>query len=240
MKLIPAIDLMDGKPVRLAQGDFDLRTDYGESAADALAMFLIQGAEMAHIVDLDGARAGAPRQHNLIAALAPIMPVQVAGGFRTREQVGDMFEAGAARVVIGSLALSQPQTFIEMLNCYGADRMVLALDVRLEENIPYVARHGWQETSTSTLGDVLADFPRVRHILVTDIGRDGMMTGPNVALYRALKTEYPELQVQASGGVSSLDDLDDLREAGADAAITGKAIWDKTFSVAEGVQRARG
>ena len=240
MKLIPAIDLMDGMPVRLAQGDFDRRTDYGTTAADALAAFKAQGAELAHIVDLDGARAGEPKQHAQIAALTDIMPVQVAGGFRTREQVGDMFEAGAARVVIGSLALKQPQAFVEMLNCYGAERMVLALDVAIEDGEAVVASHGWQESSGRTLEDVLADFPRVRHILVTDIARDGMMTGPNVELYRLLKAQYPDLQVQASGGVSSLDDLDELRAAGADAAITGKAIWGRTFSVEEGVERARG
>ncbi|MBW0143984.1 HisA/HisF-related TIM barrel protein [Sphingomicrobium clamense] len=240
MKLIPAIDLMDSMPVRLAQGDFDRRTDYGSTADDALAAFKAQGAELTHIVDLDGARAGEPRQHELIASLAPIMPIQVAGGFRTREQVGDMFEAGAARVVIGSLALKKPQAFVEMLNCYGAERMVLALDVAIQDGAPVVASHGWQESSGRSLDDVLADFPRVRHILVTDISRDGMMSGPNVELYRLLKAQYPDIVVQASGGVASLDDLDELRAAGADAAITGKAIWGKTFSVADGVKRARG
>ena len=240
MKLIPAIDLMDGMPVRLAQGDFDRRTDYGTTAEDALAAFKAQGAEMTHIVDLDGTRAGEPRQHAQIAKLADRMPIQVAGGFRTREQVGDMFEAGVARVVIGSLALKSPQAFVEMLNCYGAERMVLALDVAIEDGRAFVAHHGWQETSSRTISDVLGDFPRVRHILVTDISRDGMMGGPNLELYRLLKTSYPDLQLQASGGVSSLDDLDALRLAGADAAITGKAIWGKTFSVEDGVKRARG
>lgn len=240
MKLIPAIDLMDGMPVRLAQGDFDRRTDYGTTAEDALAAFKAQGAEMTHIVDLDGARAGEPKQHAQIANLTSVMPVQVAGGFRTREQVGDMFEAGAARAVIGSLALKDRQAFVEMLNCYGAERMVLALDVAISDGTPVVASHGWQESSGRTLDDVLGDFPRVRHILVTDIARDGMMSGPNVDLYRAIKAQHPQLEVQASGGVSSLDDLDELRDAGADAAITGKAIWGRTFSVEDGVARARG
>ena len=136
MKLIPALDLMDGRPVRLSQGDFDSCTTYASDPRAALENFAGGGAEMAHIVDLDGAKAGQPRQHHLIASLTDILPLQVAGGFRTREQVGRMLDSGAARVVIGSLALSDPDSFVEILNCFGARRVTLALDVRLDGDEP--------------------------------------------------------------------------------------------------------
>lgn len=240
MMLIPAMDLMDRTPVRLMQGDFDRRTDYASDAAQALENFRGAGAQMAHVVDLDGARAGEPRQHDFIATLTDILPLQVAGGFRSREQAGTLFDAGAARVVIGSLALARPQAFVEMLNCYGAERMVLALDIRMDGDRPLVATHGWQDDSGRSLDDVLADFPRVKHILVTDIGRDGMMAGPNVALYATLTQRYPGLAVQASGGVSSLADITALTRSGVAACIIGKAIWEGRFTIDEGIAHAGG
>ena len=242
MILLPAIDLIAGRCVRLAQGDFARETSYSDDPAAALADFAAQGAEEAHLVDLDGARAGEPRQHNLFIALAKTstIPIQVAGGFRTAEQVANILDAGVRRVVIGSLALTDAAGFSAMLACFGPDRLTLALDVNLEGERAIVATHGWERGSGRTLDDVLGDFPAVRHLLVTDIARDGMLSGPNVDLMRTIAIRYPYIALQASGGVLSLTDLDQLRTTRAARAIVGKAIWENKFTVAEGVAHARG
>jgi phosphoribosylformimino-5-aminoimidazole carboxamide ribotide isomerase len=241
MILLPAIDLIDGRCVRLAQGDFDRETSYSDDPGAALKAFATAGAGEAHLVDLDGARAGEPRQHELFKALAAVASIdlQVAGGFRNDAQVGAVLDAGVARVVIGSLAITDPQAFAAMLGRFGPERLTLALDVRIDNGKAMVATHGWQSGTGRTLGAVLGDFPSVRHLLVTDISRDGMLTGPNVALMRSILRDFPGVELQASGGVSRLDDLSDLREAGAARAIVGKAIWEGRFTVAEGVAHAR-
>lgn len=242
MILLPAIDLIAGRCVRLAQGDFARETSYSDDPAAALADFAAGGAVEAHLVDLDGARAGKPRQHNLFIALAKASPIaiQVAGGFRTADQVADVLDAGVARVVIGSLALTDPAAFAAMLARFGPDRLTLALDVNLEGDRAIVATHGWATGSGRTLDDVLGDFPGVRHLLVTDIARDGMLTGPNIDLMRTIAIRYPYIALQASGGVSTLEDLAALRTSRSTRAIVGKAIWEGRFSVAEGVANARG
>jgi len=242
MKLIPAIDLMGGRCVRLAQGDFARETSYSDDPVAALEGFAEGGADNAHLVDLDGARAGAPCQHDLFARLAASTPLalQVAGGFRTADQVAAVLDAGVTRVVIGSLALTDPAAFTDMLTRFGPDRLTLALDVRLEDDAAMVATHGWERGSGRTLGDVLGQFPAVRHLLVTDIARDGMLTGPNITLMRSILADFPNVELQASGGVASLADLDALRATGAASAIVGKAIWEGRFTVAEGIARARG
>lgn len=242
MILLPAIDLIGGRCVRLAQGDFDRETRYFDDPAAALADFTAQGAAEAHLVDLDGARAGEPRQHDLFISLAQTAPIamQVAGGFRTADQVAAVLDAGVERVVIGSLALSDPAAFRTMLARFGPERLTLALDVKLQDDSPIVATHGWVRESGRSLDDVLGDFPNVRHLLVTDIARDGMLSGPNTELMRTIAIRYPYFALQASGGVSSLDDLATLRTNRAARAIVGKAIWEGRFTVAEGIARARG
>lgn len=242
MKLLPAIDLIGGRCVRLAQGDFGQATHYAEDPAAALERFADAGAVEVHVVDLDGARAGEPRQHELLRQLVAEarVAIQVAGGFRTFEQVESLIMAGAERVVIGSLALSEPETFVDMLGSVGPDRLTLALDVRVESGEPMVATHGWSKASGRSLHDVLKTFPTVRHLLVTDISRDGMMAGPNVALMTAIAMRYPDVELQASGGVATLFDLTALKSTGAARAIVGKAIWERSFTVIEGLRHAGG
>lgn len=242
MKLLPAIDLIGGRCVRLAQGDFARETSYSDDPAAALADFAKGGADEAHLVDLDGARSGAPRQHDLLALLASDTPLrlQVAGGVRSRAHVETLLEAGVARVVIGSLALTDPASVAAMLLDFGPDHITLALDVRIEDNAAMVATHGWERGSGRTLDDVLGQFPAVRHLLVTDIARDGMLSGPNLDLMRTIAEQYPTIELQASGGVAALPDLAALRTTGAARAIVGKAIWERRFTVAEGVAYARG
>ncbi len=242
MKLLPAIDLVGGRCVRLEQGDFARETHYSDDPAMAIAAFAEAGADEIHLVDLDGARAGAPRQHRLLARLAMAAParLQVAGGVRERAHVAALIEAGVGRVVIGSLALAQPALFTAMLAEFGPDRLTLALDVRVESDRALVASHGWTIGSGRTLDEVLSEFSAVRHVLVTDIARDGMLAGPNVALMESIVRDFPRIELQASGGVSALDDLAQLAATGAARAIVGKAIWERRFTVAQGVAHARG
>lgn len=242
MIAVPAIDLIGGRCVRLAQGDFDRETRYAFSPAEALSHFETSGAREAHLVDLDGARERRPVQHDLFEALLETtgLDLQLAGGFRTMDQVRRMLDAGAARVVIGSLALDDPAAFAGMLDTFGPDRLTLALDVRLVDGQPMVATHGWTKQSGETLDAVLERFATVRHLLVTDIARDGMLRGPNLPLMALIRERHPDVALQASGGVADLEDLDSLRSVGAARAIVGKAIWEGRFTAGEAVTRARG
>ena len=241
MIILPAIDLVGGRCVRLEQGDFARETRYEAAPAEALAAFAEAGAIEAHLVDLDGARQGAARQHDLFAALAADSPLQlqVAGGFRHADEVARMLDAGVARVVIGSLALKDPPAFRGMMERFGAERLTLALDIKEREGALMVATHGWAEDSGRTLHDVLSDFPGVAHLLVTDISRDGMLSGANEALIAALVARYPAMAVQASGGVGTLDDVAALKALGAPRAIIGKALWEGRFTLEEALRHAR-
>jgi phosphoribosylformimino-5-aminoimidazole carboxamide ribotide isomerase len=235
MILYPAMDLMSGRVVRLAQGRFDDATAYPADPLQALREFAEAGAEWAHVVDLDGARAGAPVQHELIAALAREAPLklQVGGGFRTRDHVAAMLDAGVERVVIGSLAVKQPELVSGFFAEFGAERIALSLDVRLQDGSPVVATAGWSQDSGQTLWDVAALYPGFRHLLLTDIARDGMLAGPNFELLEEAGRRLPQLAIQASGGVSSLDDLKRLTT---DGAVVGKALWEGRIDLAEAIR----
>ncbi|MBV9930349.1 MAG: 1-(5-phosphoribosyl)-5-[(5-phosphoribosylamino)methylideneamino] imidazole-4-carboxamide isomerase [Alphaproteobacteria bacterium] len=232
MILYPAMDLMGGRVVRLAQGRFDEVTAYPADPGEALAAFAAAGASWAHVVDLDGARAGAPVQHARLARLAAEAPLhlQVAGGLRTRDHIARLLDAGAARVVVGSLAVKDPDLTHAVLAEFGGERITLSLDVRMIDGAPIVATAGWTEDSGLSLWDAAARYPEARHLLLTDIGRDGMLQGPNFALLEAAARRLPHLAIQASGGVSSLDDLSRLAVAG---AVVGKALWEGRFTLAE-------
>ena len=237
MIIYPAMDLMGGRCVRLAQGRFEDVTSYPADPAEAVVRFENQGAEWAHIVDLDGARDGRPRQHGMLVdiALSVSLKLQVAGGFREPEHFERVFAAGVDRVVIGSLAVKEPDAVQGLIHQYGGERITLALDVKLVDGVPMVATGGWTETSSRTLWDVAALYPEARHLLVTDISRDGMMEGPNAALIAEVAERLPHLAVQASGGVSSLADLKQLKAAGAAGAIVGKALWERRIDLAAAI-----
>ena len=237
MIIYPAMDLIGGHVVRLKQGRFDDVMTYSGAPAEALRRFADAGAEWAHVVDLDGARAGRPVQHELIAGLAASAPLrlQVAGGFRERDQLVRMFDAGVSRVVVGSLAVKDPNTVREWFDEFGPERIALSLDVRLANGTPTVAVAGWTEDSGRSLWDIAELFPEARHFLITDIGRDGMLLGPNVELYEDIVRRLPNALVQASGGVSLIADLKRLPT---DGAIIGKALWEGQISLEEVCRRA--
>lgn len=235
MILFPAMDLMGGEVVRLRQGRFDDATIYPADPAEALRRFEAAGAEWAHVVDLDGARSGQPVQHDLLRALAGAssLQLQVAGGVRTADHVARLLDSGAARIVVGSLCIKQPDLVRSFLDRFGPEHITLSLDVRVIDGTPLVATHGWQQDSGRSLWDSAAGFPDARHLLLTDIGRDGMLEGPNFALLEEAAERLPHLAVQASGGVSSLDDLRRLRTP---AAILGRALWEGRIDLAEAVR----
>jgi phosphoribosylformimino-5-aminoimidazole carboxamide ribotide isomerase len=238
MIVCPALDLRRGKCVRLSQGRFDQEQIYAENPVEAAQAFAATGAQWLHVVDLDGAKDGLAAQGELVRdiATAASLKVQTGGGIRSEQEIRDHFDGGIERVVIGSLALTNPGLVRSWFAHFGRDRFVLAFDVKPGEDETYhVLTHGWQKDSGRTLFEVIDDYgaDSLRHVLCTDVARDGALNGPNLALYRELAERYPKLEFQASGGVASLDDLRALRETAAAAVIIGKALYEGRFTLAE-------
>lgn len=239
MILYPAIDLRRGRVVRLTEGSFEAEKAYHDDPVAVAREFAAAGSTWLHLVDLDGAKDPAQRQTALIERVVAGcgLKVQSGGGIREEAQVAALLAAGVTRVIVGSLAVKEPQLVGSWLEKYGPEKIVLALDVRLQAGtgIPQVAIAGWRADSGLALHDVLAGFVArgLRHMLCTDISRDGKLTGPNFALYADLRRDFPALQVQASGGVSSLADLHQLRAEGASGAIVGRALYENKFTLKE-------
>ena len=236
MKIIPAIDLHEGKCVRLLKGDFDAVTEYSSDPAAVGARFSALAVEDLHIVDLDGARTGQPGNRRLVQEIAASsgLRVQLGGGIRSRADVAAWLDAGVSRCVVGSVAIREPQTVAAWMDEFGPDAVVLALDVRLDASgEPLLTTQGWTEDAGTRLWDCLDAYSNARHVLCTDVSRDGAMTGPNFELYVEILKRHPTLQLQASGGVRNIDDLELLRELGVPAAITGRALLDGSITAEE-------
>lgn len=234
MLIYPALDLREGASVRLLHGRFDAVTNYG-APGDQLAWFKRAGAEWAHIVDLDGAKLGQPAQHDLIGRLAREidLKIQSGGGVRERAHVEALLEAGVDRVVIGSAAVKRPDEVREWIAKVGIERVCCAFDVRPNGDTWDVAVQGWAESAGRTIFEALDMFPAgtLKHVLATDVSRDGAMTGANVALMRQLVEARPDISFQASGGVARLEDLPALRAVGAAGCIVGRALYEKRFTL---------
>jgi len=240
MIIYPAIDLKDGFAVRLMHGDFDQVTRYDDAPGKRLATFAAEGAEWVHIVDLDGAKDGAARQYDLIGDMARAVDVKIqcGGGVRSEDDVKRLLGAGADRVVVGSLAVTQSDQVLGWLDQFGPEAITLALDVKFEDGLPVPALKGWTQSAGVDLWTVLDRFPsdRLRHVLMTDVSRDGALTGVNLDLLGEALQRRPELQIQASGGVATLDDLTAAKAIGCAGAITGRAIYEGRFTVAEALK----
>ncbi len=236
MQLYPAIDIKGGKCVRLTQGLFDNVKVYSDTPADMAQLWVSQGATFLHLVDLDGALTGRSVNEPVIRAIAKrvSVPIQIGGGIRSREAIRTMLELGAARVIIGTKAVENPQFIREMIEEFGPERIVVGVDAR----DGMVAIEGWEKVSTLSVSDLCRKMKKfgVRHIVYTDISRDGMLTGPNVAATKKL-TEETGLDIIASGGVSSMDDLQKLYEQGIHGAIIGKALYEKRVDLKEAAAR---
>ena len=237
MIVYPAIDLRDGVCVRLMHGRFDQVTRYDDHPAARLAAFAASGATWAHIVDLDGAEAGRAVQHALIGDLAKAVDIRIqsGGGVRTEDDIRALLDAGVHRVVVGSLAVSAPDTVASWLDALGSDRITLAIDVEADGDRYVPALKGWTEAAEVDLWTALDRYPPglAAHLLVTDVGRDGALTGPNLDLLGEIVRRRPDLKVQASGGVSGLQDLTAARALGCDGAIVGRALYEGRFTVEE-------
>jgi phosphoribosylformimino-5-aminoimidazole carboxamide ribotide isomerase len=230
MELIPAIDLRDGRCVRLFQGDFEQETRYAVDPVELAVQYRDLGARWLHVVDLDGAKLGAPVNLPLIVRMraAARLDVQLGGGIRSRASLEQALDV-AARVVVGSLAVSDSELVASWLREFGAERLTLALDVRLAaDGTPMIATHGWTRASTLTLAAAIDRYTAagLRHVLCTDIDRDGALSGPNAALYRDCVARWPAIAFQASGGVRDVADLAALTATGVAATVSGKALLE--------------
>ncbi|WP_392563793.1 1-(5-phosphoribosyl)-5-[(5-phosphoribosylamino)methylideneamino]imidazole-4-carboxamide isomerase [Orbus wheelerorum] len=238
--IIAALDLIDGNVVRLHQGDYQQKRDYGSDPLARLQGYEAQGATILHLVDLTGAKDPTARQIPLITKLIAgvSIPVQIGGGIRSQADVEALLSAGAARVVIGSTAIKSPELVKQWFTTYGAECLVLALDVNINEaGQKHIAIHGWQESSNQTLESVIDDFLPfgLKHVLCTDISKDGTLTGSNVKLYQEISQKYPTIALQASGGIGSLADVKALENSGVDGIIVGRALLEGKFTLQEAI-----
>lgn len=238
--IIPAIDLIDGKVVRLYQGDYGQKTEYSADPQGRFDDYVAQGATQLHLVDLDGAKDSTKRQLTVIRKLLANTkaPVQIGGGVRTEQDVIDLLDAGANRVVIGSTAVKDPATVAGWVEKYGADKIVLALDVNIDaQGQRKIAVAGWQEDSGVTIEALLAHYLPVglKHVLCTDISRDGTLQGSNVVLYRDLAAQFPQINWQASGGIGGIADIDALKGSGVGGVILGRSLLEGKFTVKEAI-----
>lgn len=239
--IIPALDLIDGTVVRLHQGDYAQQRDYGNDPLTRLQGYAAEGAEVLHLVDLTGAKDPARRQIPLIKTLVAgvNVPVQVGGGIRTEEDVAALLAAGVARVVVGSTAVKSPEIVKGWFTRFGAEALVLALDVRIDaEGVKQVAVSGWQENSGVSLEELIETYQPVglKHVLCTDISRDGTLAGSNVSLYEEVCARYPQIAFQSSGGIGGLQDIAALRGTGVRGVIVGRALLEGKFNVTEAIQ----
>ncbi|MCY4330155.1 MAG: 1-(5-phosphoribosyl)-5-[(5-phosphoribosylamino)methylideneamino]imidazole-4-carboxamide isomerase [Endozoicomonadaceae bacterium] len=238
--IIPSVDLINGQVVRLYQGDYTKQTVYTSDPVDLFKSWIDQGASRLHLVDLTGAEHPEKRQITFIENILTHLPasIQVGGGIRTTADIAALFGAGAQRVVLGSVAVTEPEKVREWLTRWGGEAIVLALDIRIHQSQKMVAINGWKKDSQKTLESVMQYYANseLKHVLCTDISRDGALAGSNVALYKTLAEQYPDIAWQASGGVSDLAHIASLKQSGVAAVITGRALLEKKFTYKEALQ----
>ncbi len=226
MKIIPAIDIIDGKCVRLAQGDYARKTVYNEDPVAVALSFEKAGLKYLHLVDLDGAKAGKVINWDVVKGItsATNLIVDFGGGIKTAEEIERLLELGVAKVNLGSIAVKQPDVVKTWSKKFSPGHIILSADVKGE----YIAIGGWTEESAITIDKFIDDYAKagLMQVTCTDISTDGMLSGPNVSLYRRLLADHPSIVLTASGGVSSFADLESLSETGVDGAIVGKAIYE--------------
>jgi len=233
MQLIPAIDIINGKCVRLTQGDYDSVKVYNEKPLEIAKQFEDAGLTRVHVVDLDGAKAGAVRNWKVLESIASRtgLVIDFGGGIKTEKDVSIVLDSGAKWATIGSIAVKDEELFVDWIDKFGATSFILGADVKDEK----IAISGWQETTNIWIYDFIRKYLKhgLKQIFCTDVKKDGLLQGPSVKLYKAIITEFPSLHLIASGGVSSLKDLEELAAIGCNAAIVGKAIYENRISLNE-------
>ena len=226
IELIPAIDIIDGKCVRLSQGDYDTKKIYNENPLEVAKEFEAHGIRRLHVVDLDGAKSKHVVNYRILEMIASrtSLIIDFGGGIKTDEDMLIAFENGAQMVTLGSVAIKNPELFKKWLHQYGAEKIILGADAKDKR----IAVSGWLEDSRQELIPFLHDYTKegVYKVLCTDISKDGMLQGPSIALYQEIMQEFPEMHLIASGGVSCLQDIIALEEAGIPAVVFGKALYE--------------
>lgn len=231
--VIPAIDLIDGKCVRLSQGDYAQKIIYNENPVEAAKQFEAAGLMRLHLVDLDGAKAGSVKNLPVLHKIAreTKLAIDFGGGVKTEEELRAVFDAGAYYASVGSIAVKEPETFAAWIHRFGAERFFLGADVRNGK----IAVQGWLEQTDLDVVEFIREQmqKRVSHVFCTDISMDGLLKGPSVNLYKHLLAQCPGLRLVASGGVSSVEDIRALDALGCDGVIVGKAIYEGKISLEE-------
>ncbi len=233
MEIIPAIDIIDGKCVRLTQGDYSQKKIYNEDPLEVALEFEDIGIKRLHLVDLDGAKEGKVINFKVLEKIAnkTKLKIDFGGGIKTNEDIHSIFEAGASIATIGSLAVKNKLLFFSWLEKYGPEKILLGADVKNEK----IAINGWLETTELSIFDFIKENMEqgIKNIFCTDISKDGLLEGPSIDLYKKIIMEFPKINLIASGGVANLKDLDDLKEIGCSGAIVGKAIYEKRITLTE-------
>ena len=233
MQIIPAIDIIDGKCVRLTQGDYDQKTIYHESPLEVAKEFEEAGLQRLHLVDLDGAKAGAVQNWKVLETIAKktFLQIDFGGGIKTEADLQKVFDAGARFATIGSLAVKNPEIFSNWLQKYGPEKFLLGADVKGE----MIAVSGWLETSEELVYDFIQQYldKGIHQLFCTDISKDGKLEGPSISLYKEIIRKFPSLYFIASGGVANVDDLYQLKEIGCKGVIVGKAIYEGRITLQE-------
>lgn len=233
MEIIPAIDIIDGKCVRLTQGDYSQKTVYNENPLEVAKEFEDAGIKRLHLVDLDGAKAGSVKNWKVLEVIAgkTQLIIDFGGGIKTEKDVHIVFDSGATLATVGSIAVKNEEELVKWFSQFGAEKFLLGADVKGEK----IAVAGWLETTDIWIYDFIEKY--VQHSIVqlfcTDVSKDGKLEGPSTELYKNIITKFPELYFIASGGVSSLNDLDELQNIGCKGAIVGKAIYEGRISLNE-------
>ena len=233
IELIPAIDIIDGHCVRLTKGDYDQKTVYGASPAETAKAFEAFGFKRLHVVDLDGAKSKHIVNSRVLRDIAreTSLTIDFGGGIKTDDDIEQAFDAGASMVTVGSIAVTHPEVFLRWVERYGAGKLILGADVRNGK----ISINGWKEDSEAELLPFLEDYVSkgVRHVLCTEISKDGTLTGPATSLYKQVMQAYPHLNLIASGGVSCMKDIEDLEAAGIPSVVFGKAIYEGKIDMFE-------
>lgn len=233
MRIIPAIDIIEGKAVRLSQGDYSKKTIYNADPLEMAKAFEGAGLKYLHLVDLDGAKAGEIINWKVLERIASQtkLTVDFGGGVKTIDAARMAFECGAKQIIGGSIAVKDPETFEGWIKTYGSDKIILGADCKDEK----IATHGWTETSDLWAVDFIQGYREkgIDYVICTDISKDGMLEGPSFELYKRILGEVEGIKLTASGGVSNLNDLEKLAEMGMEGAIVGKAIYEGKISLNE-------
>lgn len=233
IEIIPAIDIIDGKCVRLTQGDYNQKTVYNEDPVEIAKMFEDAGIKRLHTVDLDGARSSHVVNTRVIERIATHtnLTIDFGGGIKSDEDLRKAFDAGAQMVTIGSVAVKEPELFASWVETYGGEKIILGADVKNG----YISISGWLEEGEQKLMDFICHHTKngIHNVLCTDISRDGMLQGPAIELYKDIMAHYPTLHLIASGGVSCINDIERLNDAGIPAVVFGKAIYEGRINLKE-------